>query len=172
MLGTVEDYEEIRQLIASYCHMLDTHDAVGWAALFSEDGMLDLGGAKTQGTDALQAYIEDLRAAHRGYPMRHLVTNVVIDVDGDVAASQSYVVLLNPGGPRLIGMTGRYDDQLRRIDGRWRLLERRLVCDPTPLGVPAVLRQLPAMAHRAARIRYQRARQSIRAMRDPFVMEP
>jgi uncharacterized protein (TIGR02246 family) len=162
MVGTVEDHEEIRQLMARYCQLLDTQDAAGWASLFSEDGVLDLGGTRTQGTEALQAYVHGLRAAHQNSPIRHLVTNVVINVDGDDATSQSYVVLLNPGAPTPIGMTGTYDDRLRRIDGRWRLVQRHLVPDFFSSGVRAVLRQLPGMGYRAAKIRYRRALQSIR----------
>jgi uncharacterized protein (TIGR02246 family) len=171
MLGAIEDYEEVRQLNARYCHLLDAHDATGWAALFSEDGVLDLGGTKTQGTEALQAYVEGLRAGHRGYPVRHLVTNVVIDVYGDVATSQSYVVLLSPGGPGLIAMMGRYNDQLRRIDGHWRLQERRLDFDPTPPGLRAIVRQLPGMAYRTVKVRYQRALQPVRRNRH-FLIDP
>ena len=33
-----EDQQEIRQLLARYCHAIDGHDDEGWAGLFTEDG--------------------------------------------------------------------------------------------------------------------------------------
>jgi uncharacterized protein (TIGR02246 family) len=129
MLKNVEDHEEIRQLIARYCHHVDKYEAAEFAALFSEDGVLDSGGNKTQGTEALRNFVERMRSSPQVSPMRHIVTNVVIDVVGDEATSQSYIVLLLPGSPTRIGLTASYDDRLRRVDGQWRFVERRIIPD-------------------------------------------
>ena len=129
MFENAEDHEEIRQLIARYCHHVDKHEASEWAALFSEDGILDAGVMKTQGTEALRDFVEGMRSNPQIPPMRHIVTNVVIDVQGDEATSQSYILVLRPGEVTQIGLTARYDDRLRRIDGHWRFVERRIIPD-------------------------------------------
>ncbi len=129
MRGAIEDHEEIRQLIARYCHLVDSHQAAGWAALFTEEGVLDAGGTKVEGIQALESFAESLRGVYETHPMRHVVTNVVIDINGDDARSQSYIQVLNPGPSTSIGMTGIYDDILRRVDGEWRFVQRRMTPD-------------------------------------------
>lgn len=62
---------------------------------------------------------------------RHLTTNPIIDIDGDVARVRSaYTVLQQaPDSPLQTIISGRYHDTLRRIDGRWRFTERCFLID-------------------------------------------
>ena len=126
---SAQDCEEIRQLIARYCHYVDSVQAKEVVGLFSSDAVLDMAGTKTQGAEAIEAFYEGLRGLYETSPMLHHVTNIVIDVDGDDAESQSYIMVVNPGNPGTIAMTGRYEDRFRRIDGRWRFVERRMTPD-------------------------------------------
>jgi ketosteroid isomerase-like protein len=133
MPAPAQDCEEIRQLIARYCHHVDSVQSKEIVGLFSSDAVLDIAGTKTVGTEAIEAFFEGLRAVYDVKPMLHHVTNVLVDVDGDEATSQSYILVVVPGDPIAIAMTGRYDDRFRRIDGQWRFVERRM----TPDGRPA-----------------------------------
>jgi ketosteroid isomerase-like protein len=132
MPAPAQDCEDIRQLIARYCHHVDSVQAKEVVGLFSSDAVLDMAGTKTQGAEAIEAFFEGLRGVYEVRPMLHHVTNVVIDVDGDDATSQSYIVVMVPGDPIEIAMTGRYDDRFRRIDGQWRFVERRMTPDARP----------------------------------------
>jgi len=62
---------------------------------------------------------------------RHLTTNPIIDVNGDTATVRStYTVMQQaPGSAMQPIISGRYHDTLRRIDGRWRFIERRFLVD-------------------------------------------
>jgi uncharacterized protein (TIGR02246 family) len=131
MSSVVEDRDEIRQLIARYCHLVDTHQTQAWVSLFSEDALLVIGDRRTQGHDALTALCNGLVALYEKQPMRHVVDNVVVDVDGDVATAQSYLQIVSPGSPPVFMQSGRYHDQLRRADGRWVFTERYMEPDIT-----------------------------------------
>ena len=127
MFGSAQDCDEIRQVIARYCHYLDSVQPNAVAALFSHDAVLDVAGSKFEGAEAIKAYYEQLRAVYDVRPMMHYVTNVVIDVDGEEATSQSYILVLNPAVTIAIITAGRYNDRLRRIDGQWRFVERHVI---------------------------------------------
>ena len=42
---------------------------------------------------------------------------------------RSYVTVVSPDDPARIGFQGRYEDRLRRVDGRWRIERRRILTD-------------------------------------------
>lgn len=64
---------------------------------------------------------------------RHLTTNPIIDIDGDAATVRStYTVMQQaPGSAMQTIISGRYHDTMKRIDGRWRFIERRFLVDLT-----------------------------------------
>ena len=129
MPASPEDSDEIRQLIARYCLHFDAHEATEWASLFTPDGVFELGPVRAEGTDALEKFAA---SASTDTVVRHIATNVVIDVTGDEARSESYLIILRPAAESPISMVARYEDRLRRIDGRWRFSERRVIPDPKP----------------------------------------
>ena len=62
---------------------------------------------------------------------RHVTSNPIIEVDGDVARVRSVYTVLQqtPDSPMQTIISGRYHDTLRRIDGRWRFIERCFLVD-------------------------------------------
>jgi len=62
---------------------------------------------------------------------RHLTTNPIVEIDGDVARVRSVYTVLQQveGSPMQTTITGRYHDTLTRIDGRWRFTERTFLVD-------------------------------------------
>lgn len=64
---------------------------------------------------------------------RHVVSNILIDVQGDAATSETYwTVTLRTHGPKgLVDIVGggRYLDRLECIDGRWAFRHRQSVHD-------------------------------------------
>jgi uncharacterized protein (TIGR02246 family) len=120
MALTVEDHLEIQNLVARYCHAIDSGDGDAFAAAFTESGVLDAGQLQLEGRPALRTFAEQLPQVHRA--PRHVASNLVIDGDGDGATLQAYVQMFVLAGepPRQeIAASGRYADELVREDGRW-----------------------------------------------------
>ena len=137
------DKLEIREVIERSVRAVDDQDAVAFADLFEDDGVLQLAGTVFAGQDALRAMFGG--GAHRPWtePGRlllqpgsmHLTGNPVIDVDGDVATAETDMVTLvrTDDGRSKITLLARYRDRLHRgDDGRWRLRSRTGVS----LGAP------------------------------------
>ena len=81
MASTSEDRDEIRDLFARYCVHMDAGEAAEWAALFTEDGVFDMGTGPIVGREALAVF-----AGSIGGSMHHMVMNEVIDVGVDPVA--------------------------------------------------------------------------------------
>ncbi len=126
----VEDVLAIEKLLADYNHAIDFGDADAFAGMFVEDGVLDTGQGPTEGRAALKEFAGALPGMVPG--LRHLISNVSIDGDGDAATTKAYLQgWLTAGGAgeaRLI-ISGVYRDTLRREDGQWRFVTRNLTPD-------------------------------------------
>jgi uncharacterized protein (TIGR02246 family) len=123
MTSLAEDRDAIRDLFARYCLYVDSGAAQEWAATFTEDGVFVVGGDPMVGREALTAFAASLPAG----ALHHMVINEAIDVDGDTAVSRSSVFVTSKGA---VVTTGRSEDELRRIDGTWRIAHRTYVADP------------------------------------------
>lgn len=119
------DRDDIRQLLARYCHLLDGRRIDDWSELFTDDGALEIVGVRRfEGREGVRAFAAGLPAPDGPSPSRHCIANELVEVDGDRATAECYLVLLTVQ-PRLqLGGAGRYVDRLRRVDDQWRFEER------------------------------------------------
>ena len=122
---TVQDRLDIQELMAVYSWCIDFG---GWDALpelFTDDCTLDFGKlmGKHEGKDAVRGFANMLKGA--GLTMRHYVTNCIITGTGEEAEAKTYVLAFTGQLGSLTPTTGRYEDVLRKQDGRWRLHVRR-----------------------------------------------
>jgi uncharacterized protein (TIGR02246 family) len=124
MASISENRDEIRDLYARYCLYIDTGTPDEWAALFTTDGEFAGVGDPLVGSEALRSFAADTRAGGAG--MHHVVSNVAVDVEGDEAAGTASVVIFIGGAPAIVG---RYQDNLRREDGRWKFARRYFTAD-------------------------------------------
>ena len=128
-MSLLEEKDAIREVLAEYCIRLDGGDYEGMAALFTEDGTWDTAFGKGTGRAAIAQLARDIRArAGENRPRAiHLVTNIVIKLDGDSAELRSNwtVVQNSPDGPK-IGSGGGYADQMVKQDGTWRFRYRKI----------------------------------------------
>ena len=123
------DRLDIADVLARYCQALDGREWDLLATVFAPDARADYGSVGTPTgveaiTTAIRGTIGDLDAT------QHLIGNVQVQVQGDTATAQCYLIsqhLRNeqPGGEHyLIG--GRYVDELARTPDGWRITFRRL----------------------------------------------
>jgi SnoaL-like domain len=129
MPSTIEDKDAIRELMAEYCFRLDDGRYEEMAALFTEDGTWDTAFGKATGWVAIAELARDIRASAGAERPRaaHLVTNIIIALDGAEAEVRSnWVVMQNsPQGPK-VGSGGAYADRIVRQDGRWLFRYRKI----------------------------------------------
>jgi 3-phenylpropionate/cinnamic acid dioxygenase small subunit len=139
-LRELQDRQEITELCYRYGLTLDGRDWTGLAAVFTPDAnafYLDLPPCLGYQAieDTCRAALEPMSAT------QHLISNVVVRLDGDQAESSCYLQAQHvkagtPGGDNFI-IAGRYDDRLVRTPDGWRIRERRLALIWTS-GNPAV----------------------------------
>lgn len=132
----LSDGDRIRNLLGTYCELIDRADYEGVAALFGDDGVIatEDGTELARGAPAIAEHFRGLIKLHDGAQRtKHLVTNTVLAEDGDAAmtALSSFVVLQATAElPLQPIMAGRYLDRFRRDDdGGWRWIERRYIPD-------------------------------------------
>ena len=130
---TAADRLAIQETLYRYCHHLDRGRWQEFAALFTPDCCLDLTPllGRYEGAAGIEQFAETLRELN--VFLRHLVTNVVIEGDGERARAVAYVIAISgPPGPAQRQTTGLYEDELVKHDGRWLLHRRRLTLDVPP----------------------------------------
>jgi 3-phenylpropionate/cinnamic acid dioxygenase small subunit len=129
----VSAHEEIRNLLGTYCEVLDAADWAGLGELFAQGRLTDGDGNEVAaGAEAVAGLYAGLVLLHDGSPRtRHHTTNPVITVDGEQATCRSsFAVLQQVGtGPLLPVAAGRYRDRFLRTSGAWHFTERAFSLD-------------------------------------------
>ena len=140
-----QDRAEIEDLMSRYLYAFDWQDADAYAATFTEDGVLEFAGGVERGHEELKKVMRDMAVrekakAEASFPprrhrVRHYVTNLVLEIDGDTARSTSYWWEFNNdarAGRPYLGTYGHYEDELKRVDGRWLFARRKIYNEENP----------------------------------------
>lgn len=128
-MSRLEDLEAIRTLKAEYCHAVDEARTSAVVALFTDDAELDFGamfGGPHVGRDAIEKFYQ--RVLSNGLKMMHAVSTPLIKVTGDNATGRWYLIntVDRPGDTQPLKITGRYEDEYRRVGGQWKICATRL----------------------------------------------
>jgi uncharacterized protein (TIGR02246 family) len=129
-LQRVEDELAISRVLVEYAARQDARDYAGYAALFAKNGEWVNGKNAYKGREAILKMLVDLYGAPPpGYVNNesyHITTNLQIDVNGDRATARSrhLLVMRGPKGEPTPSLAGRYEDELIREDGKWKILRR------------------------------------------------
>lgn len=138
-LQRLQDRAEIEELVVRYIASLDGLDAEGLASVFTEDAVYETPIATYEGRDAIRGIVTDLQEASAGNDvpegvnplgLYHVMSNSSIELVSDVEARHtSYAQTVRAGedGQFNVGFMGRYEDIIVKRDGRWQILERKLV---------------------------------------------
>jgi hypothetical protein len=124
----------IEDLQARYLFAFDWGDAESYANTFAEDGVLNFGWGEFRGRQAIREFLEpgDGRGekpapeGERPRVGRHIISNIVVNIDGDRATSQSYWthMVTGPTGFGTVDFFGHYEDEMVKVNGEW-LFSRR-----------------------------------------------
>jgi len=127
------DRAQIRELTARYNRCFDDGDPEGFAATFTEDGVMEVaGGFSVSGRDALAEMCR-----RTPYGVVHATVDATVEVDGDRATQDVTVLVIARPKPDAepearhshLQRTGRYSDELVRTPGGWRFARRAVVLD-------------------------------------------
>jgi hypothetical protein len=122
----VADEVAIHAVLARYARGLDICDFEMVAGCFAADVAAEYGGQPLGGVSAVLEYV---RAVERFSATTHVMTNVVIEINGDraIVASQAIAYLVSAGAENgtLVIRGIRYDDELARRAGGWVITRRR-----------------------------------------------
>jgi len=144
-MQTLTDRIAIEECIYRYAHLVDSMQYHRIAEeVFTEDGSIDFGGARSVGREAIHAQCMGYQGALMG--CSHNVTNLVIEVNGDEARAASRILAWHwfaiPGAdplrPTDLLAVGGYEDRLRRTADGWRIHERRGFNFGTGIGAGTV----------------------------------
>lgn len=134
MALSAEDYFAIQNLIHTYPYLLDSGDFDGLGRFFARCRIYSSGQlASDCNAETAAAMFRDWLYLYDGVPRtRHYLSNLIIEPQSDSRAIvRTYVTVHQqtdalPLQP-IIG--GDYQDTVEKIDGQWRLVERRMAND-------------------------------------------
>lgn len=123
------DIDAIRDVLIRYATAIDTKDWLLFRTCFTSDAATDYGDiGRWSDIDGITAFME---VSHQGFrATNHMLSNFVIDVDGNRARATTYVhAVLAFDRPEAgsIDAVGRYEDSLVRREDGWRIARRRFL---------------------------------------------
>ena len=127
----------IEDMVTRYYGNFGKQDAADdFGAFYTEDAVFDVNGIVSTGREAIEAFYtdtgddEEAPAAQGTFHM--MISNPVIDVNGDTATAQfMWTGVMNTGidGRPQLWEQGREYDLLVRQDGQWRIKKRTVIAD-------------------------------------------
>lgn len=132
ILRALADKQAIAELLYRYCRAVDRIDVALGHSIWHEDATADYGADYYQGPG--KGVIDRICRDHLGtLNHSHQIANILIELDGDKAGSESYctAALRHMRGDAQfeIVVRSRYVDSWSRRDGRWGLDHRIAIRD-------------------------------------------
>ena len=136
-LGTYEDRTAVEDVMARYVWAVDSLDADGYVAVFTEDAIIDSNGTISKGHEEIRKIVTNLMKRHddnkaKGLPsgdLHHVISNVRITFPkANEAVYQSYwqTVRRDTDGKMIAAAMGRSEDHLVKRNGKWLIQSRKL----------------------------------------------
>jgi uncharacterized protein (TIGR02246 family) len=136
-LGTYEDRIAVEDVMARYVWAVDSLDAEGYVAVFTEDAVIDSNGSISKGHEEIRRIVANLIKRRdddkaKGLPtsnLYHVISNVRITFPkANEAVHQSYwqTVRRDKDGRMSAAAMGRSEDRLVKRGGKWLIQSRKL----------------------------------------------
>jgi uncharacterized protein (TIGR02246 family) len=121
--GPLEDRVAIAELNGTYADGVVRIDAGTWASVWADDAHWDLMGHQTEGKEAIVTFWNGAMSGLEAVSF-HCVP-CMIEVTGDTARARVQTQeILKPRDAKARHVGGLYEDELRKIDGRWLFTSR------------------------------------------------
>jgi hypothetical protein len=139
-LNEISDHLEIRTVLAKYCRGVDRRDWELLRSVYHPDGTDNHGPFNGTGSAFADYLDESLRECR--LTGHHQMTNVYIELDGDMARVESYYLVLHPlidpqtKTEALLQSGGRYLDKFEKRNGAWKIASRVCTVDWSRFPLP------------------------------------
>jgi hypothetical protein len=135
-LQQVEDHIAIERVLMEYGRALDSRDFTKYSQLFAKEGEWSGSLGTFRGPAAIKTAMEEAFKNSKAAPIPtnfHLLTNAIIDLQGDRATAWSkWTFMRVAGGKPIVALAGQYEDTLVREDGQWKFLRRTAQTPTSP----------------------------------------
>jgi uncharacterized protein (TIGR02246 family) len=128
----MDDRQMINDLFVRYTTALDAGDVETIVGCFTEDGALESPAVGVYaGRQGIREFAERFsRFQERGSQLRHFISNLAAQVEGDAAHATCYLLtVITRNGKTELMAPGRYDCRLEKIGGQWLFKHRLVVLD-------------------------------------------
>ncbi len=136
-LGTYEDRVAVEDVMARYVWAVDSFDAEGYVAVFTDDAVIDSNGNISKGHEEIRKIVTGLIERRDGNKTKGLPTSNLYHMIGNVritfprpgeALHRSYwqTVVRDKDGRMTAAAMGRSEDRLLKRNGKWLIQERKL----------------------------------------------
>jgi hypothetical protein len=123
------DRQAIRDCLTRYLRGLDRHDALLMASAFWPDAQINYGSTFSGPRDEFIRW-GNAWDAKRWLAHSHNLTNQTVEIDGDTAHVESYIVMLLRARDKSVTVAaGRYIDRFERRQSEWRIVVREYIVD-------------------------------------------
>jgi hypothetical protein len=131
-LRALLDERAIERVLLRYARGIDRCDEAMIASVYHEDSYDEHGTFHGSGREFAGWVVGVLQKAFAA--TSHCISNATIELAGDEARVESYVVAhhrtrAGEAGPKLVVVGGRYLDRFARRNGEWRIARRIVVVD-------------------------------------------
>ncbi len=138
---SAQDYVEIQNLYAYYTLCSDAGDADGYAACFTDDGILCIPTLDLiiEGRDNLRALKQQDKARREGRYRRHWNSGIYLEkLDDNTICGRCYLHAYNgePGKLPELADVGTYEDTLVKVEGAWKFAKRVVIMDASTFTPP------------------------------------
>ena len=135
--GTYEDRIAVEDVMARYVWAVDSFDADGYVAVFTEDAVIDSNGSISKGHAAIRQIVtglikrrdDNIKLGNPAGNLYHVISNVRITFPRpDEALHLSYWQTVRRGkvGVMAAAAMGRSEDRLVKRNGKWLIQSRKL----------------------------------------------
>ncbi len=131
LVRELADKQEIHEVLMRYCRGIDRCDAELLRSVYHSDATDNHGLFVGKAADFIPWALKGLA---RDLNTKHYICNELIELAGDVAHVESYLLAVHhrmakEGGLVDLVMAGRYVDRFERRAGQWKIADRKVILD-------------------------------------------